>query len=118
MTTYRPASCLVRWLVMLTAFWLAVALWSPGAHALAAESVPVTSSVHVGEDPGSAEPGLRCQARSPAKRPRATGGPPPAVLVGGSPAHLVRATHGMVEEAPAQEVRHTRRLVRLSVWRV
>ncbi|WP_344474932.1 hypothetical protein [Nonomuraea monospora] len=116
MTTYRQG--LVRWLVMLAAFWLGLALWSPGAHALAAESAPAASSVHLGEEPSTGEPGLRCPTRSPAKRPRATGGPPPAVLVAGSPARIVGATPSVVGEAPAQEARHTSRLVRLSIWRV
>ncbi|MGI5290268.1 hypothetical protein ACQEVF_43990 [Nonomuraea polychroma] len=115
MITYRSLACPARWLVVLAAFWLGAALWSPGSHAFAAEPVPVASAVHVGEESSNDGPGLRCPQRSPVKRPRATGAP---ALACGPPAQTVRAAQTMAKEVPARGAGHAERLVRLSVWRV
>ncbi|WP_043636122.1 hypothetical protein [Nonomuraea candida] len=118
MITYRSHACPARWLVVLVALWLGVALWSPCSPAPAAEPVRAASSVHFDEEPSTDEPGPRCPPRSPVKRPRATGGPVCAVLAGGPPAHTVRAAQAVLEEVPTRGDGHTERLVRLSVWRV
>ncbi|MFI6908638.1 hypothetical protein ACIBKY_45770 [Nonomuraea sp. NPDC050394] len=93
-----------RWPAVLAAFWLCVALWSPGHAAWAAESVAVASAVHLGEECGTDEAGPRGNRRPPVKRPRAAAARPfPEVR---------RAA------APTRATGNTERLVLLSVWRL
>ncbi|MGP3920102.1 hypothetical protein [Nonomuraea sp. 10N515B] len=118
MITYRSLVCPARWLVVLAAFWVGAALWSPGSHAFAAEPVPVAPAVHLGEESSTDGTGLRCPQCSPMKRPRATGRSASAAPAGGPPAHTVRAAQTMAQEVPTRGAGHAERLVLLSIWRV
>ncbi|MFI6297292.1 hypothetical protein ACIBEJ_37265 [Nonomuraea sp. NPDC050790] len=104
MTTFSSQIRSARWPAVLAAFWLCVALWSPGHAVGAAEPVAVASAVHLGEECGTEEAGPRGARRPPVKRPRfAAARPSPGVRRAAPPAR----TDG-----------HAERLVLLSVWRL